>query len=51
MLALIVNSRESAPGRDIGLVDEAVAKLGISIVTAENQEEVILWIKEELKDG
>ena len=35
----------------IGLVDEAVAKLGISTVTAENQEEVILWIKEELKDG
>jgi hypothetical protein len=35
----------------IGLVEEAVAKLEISTVTAENQEEVILWIKEELKDG
>jgi hypothetical protein len=35
----------------IGLVEEAVAKLEISTVTAENQEEVILWIKEESKNG
>ena len=35
----------------IGLVEEAVAKLGIITVTEENVNDVTLWIKEETKNG
>ncbi|WP_027204271.1 hypothetical protein [Butyrivibrio fibrisolvens] len=35
----------------IGLVDEAVAKLGIITVTEESVNDVTLWIKEESKSG